>query len=60
MGWEKWVLAAMLIAMLVYLIPRAKVMMQNTRKGSSSEWGGFFMLIGAVTLFVIFLIMMVR
>ena len=60
MGWEKWVMAAMLLAMVVYLFPRAKAMMQNTRKGTSSEWIGFFMVIGAVALFIGLLIMMVR
>ena len=60
MGWEKWVMAAMILAMVVYLFPRAKTMLANTRKGTSSEWGGFFMVIGVVTLFIVFLIMMVR
>lgn len=60
MDWMKWVSAGILLLMLIYLFPRAKYMLQNSPKGSSSQWANFLFVIGAVTLFIILLIMMVR
>ena len=60
MDWAKWITAGMLLMMIIYIFPRAKQMLKETRKGSSKEWTGFAMAIGVVTLFIVFLIMSVR
>ncbi|MGD8570039.1 MAG: hypothetical protein PVJ39_18275 [Gammaproteobacteria bacterium] len=60
MEWAKWISAGILLMMLIFLFPRAKYMLQNSPKGSSSEWMNFMFLIGAVTLFIVLLVMMVR
>lgn len=60
MDWMKWITAALLLMMIIYIFPRAKYMLQNSPKGKSHEWAGFAMIIGVVVLFIIFLIMSVR
>jgi len=60
MGWGKWITAGLLLMMLIYLFPRAKYMLQNTRKGTQQEWLNFMLLIGGVALFVLLLVMSVR
>ena len=60
MDWTKWITAGLLLMMLIFLFPRAKYMLQNSPKGSSSDWTGFLFLIGLVTLFIVFLVMLVR
>lgn len=54
--WMKIGSAVLLVAMLVYLIPRAKAMLQDTPKGSSQEWMGAIIPLGLVLLFVLALI----
>ena len=46
-------------AMLIYLFPRAKHAVQNSRKAESGEWLNFALLMGGVVLFVIVLIALV-
>ena len=60
MDWYKWISAALLLMMIIYIFPRAKYMLQNSPKGKSHEWMGFAAIIGVVTLFIVFLIMSVR
>jgi hypothetical protein len=60
MGWEKWVTAGILLAMAIFLFPRAKYMMKESPKGSSSDWRGFLLLLGGVALFVVLLVLMVK
>ena len=60
MDWTKWITAGLLVMMIIYIFPRAKQMLSNSPKGSNQDWMGFAFVIGLVTLFVIFLIMMVR
>lgn len=60
MGWERWVTAGILLAMVIYLFPRAKSMMKNSPKGSSSDWRSFLLLILGVGLFIVVLVMMVK
>ena len=57
--WVKIGSALFLGAMLVYLFPRAKHVVENTPKGSASDWMGFVVPIAAVVLFVILLIALV-
>ena len=60
MDWTKWITAGLLLMMIIYISPRAKYMMKNSPKGSSQDWMGFAFVIGMVTLFIVFLIMIVR
>ena len=60
MDWTKWITACLLLMMIIYIFPRAKYMMKNSPKGSSQDWMGFAFVIGMVTLFIVFLIMIVR
>jgi len=60
MDWMKILSAVFLGIMLVFLIPRAKQMLQNSPKGSSDDWKGFIIPILLVVGFVILLIMSVR
>lgn len=50
--WMKIGSAILLGAMLVYLFPRAKQMLQQSPEGSSDDWRSFIVLIVAVGLFV--------
>jgi cytosine/uracil/thiamine/allantoin permease len=60
MDWYKWISAALLLMMIIYIFPRAKHMLKNSPKGETHEWMGFAAIIGVVTLFIVFLIMSVR
>ena len=60
MDWTKWITAALLLMMIIYIFPRAKHMLKNSPKGKNHEWMGFAAIIGVVTLFIVFLIMSVR
>ena len=60
MDWTKWITAGLLLMMIIYIFPRAKYMLKNSPKGSSQDWMGFAFVIGMVTLFIVFLIMIVR
>jgi len=59
MDWMKigWALA--LIAMLVYLLPRAKHMLTNSPKAGEGDWGAVLVPLALVVGFVILLIMAV-
>ena len=58
MDWTSivWIIAIGL--MIVWLLPRAKHMAQNSPKGSASDWMSFIVPIIGVVLFVIVLIML--
>jgi len=60
MDWTKWITAGLLLMMIIYIFPRAKYMMKNSPKGNSQDWMGFVFVIGIITLFIVFLIMIVR
>jgi len=57
--WMKIITAILLIAMLVFLFPRAKSMLQNSPKGTSQQWLHFVVIIAIVALFVFFLVSIV-
>lgn len=59
MDWVKIGSAIFLAAMLIYLFPRAKHVIQNSPKGSSGDWMGFVLPMVGVVLFVILLIALV-
>ena len=47
--------AALLIAMLIFLIPKAKNIYSNTRKGTASEWLNFALITCGVFFFILIL-----
>ncbi len=57
--WMKIGTAVLLVTMLVVLIPRAKQMMTESPKGSTSQWVSFLIPIGLVVLFVLLLMQLV-
>ncbi|MCP4995980.1 MAG: hypothetical protein GY934_19705 [Gammaproteobacteria bacterium] len=59
MDWMKIGAAALLIMMIVFIWPRARHMMSETRKAEPGEWQSAILPILAVVGFVILLIMMV-
>ena len=59
MDWTKWITAGLLVMMAVYLFPRAKHMLKESPKGSSSDWQGFVLVIIVVALFVVLLVKLV-
>lgn len=48
-----------LVAMLLFLLPRMKSAIQNSRKGSSAEWLNVAMIFAAVAIFVFILVKLV-
>ena len=59
MDWMKIGSAILLGAMIVYLWPRAKQMMKESRKAEAGEWRSVLLPILAVAGFVVLLVMMV-
>jgi hypothetical protein len=59
MDWVKIGSALFLLAMVIWLFPRAKEVVKNSPKGTSKDWLGFLVPIAAVILFVIVLISLV-
>ncbi len=59
MDWVKIGSALFLAAMLIFLFPRAKHAVQNSPKGSASDWMGFVLPMAEVVLFIIVLIALV-
>ena len=59
MDWLKIGSALFLIAMIIFLFPRAKQVIENTPKGSMKDWMGYIVPMLAVILFIILLITLV-
>lgn len=59
MDWSKWITAGLLLMMIIYLFPRAKHMLQNSPKGSTSEWQVFAVIVVVIGLFIFLLTKMV-
>lgn len=59
MDWMKILSAIALGLMIIYLLPRAKQMMQMSAEVENKDWMGFLIPIAAVVMFVIFLVSMV-
>ena len=57
--WMKIGSAVLLVAMLAILIPRARQMMTQSPKGSTSQWVSFLSPVGIVVLFVLLLMQLV-
>lgn len=60
MDWTKIGTALLLGAMLIFIFPRMRHALQNSRKGSRQEWISALLPILAVAGFVILLILMVK
>ncbi|MCP4471259.1 MAG: hypothetical protein GY815_11330 [Gammaproteobacteria bacterium] len=59
MDWLKIGSALFMLAMVIYLFPRAKHAVQNSPKGSLKDWMGYVLPMAAVVLFIIVLIALV-
>lgn len=59
MDWMQIVAALALVMFIVFLFPRARYMLENSPKGSSSDWMGFLIPVIAIILFVMLLIQLV-
>ncbi|MDH3632980.1 MAG: hypothetical protein OER98_17825 [Gammaproteobacteria bacterium] len=59
MDWLKIGSALFLLAMIIFLFPRAKHAIENSPKGSMQDWMGYILPMAAVILFVILLIALV-
>ena len=59
MDWLTITSAILVGFMLVMLLPHARRMMKQSRKGTSADWMGVLIPLGAVVLFVIFLMALV-
>ena len=60
MDWVKILSAVLIIGWIIYMWPRAKHWLQNSPKAQAGDWQAALLPIGAVVLFVIVLIMLVR
>ena len=58
--WMKIGSALLIGAMLVFLLPRAKQMMQNSPKASEGDWKAVLIPLLLLVLFILFLITIVR
>ena len=59
MDWVKIGSALFMLAMVIYLFPRAKHAVQNSPKGTIKDWMGYVLPMAAVVLFIIVLIALV-
>jgi hypothetical protein len=59
MDWLKIASAVALVAMFFFILPSARNMVKNSRKGSISDWMGFVVPMVVVVLFIVVLISMV-
>ncbi|MCH8105085.1 MAG: hypothetical protein IIC58_06250 [Proteobacteria bacterium] len=59
MDWLKIGSGILLVAMFFFILPSAKRMVQNSPKGSISDWMGYIVPIGVIALFVVLLIALV-
>ncbi len=59
MDWMKIVSALALLMFVAFLFPRARDMMKNSPKGTSSDWMSFAIPIVVIVLFIMLLIQLV-
>ena len=60
MDWVKILSAVLIIGWIIFIWPRAKHWLKNSPKAQAGDWQAALLPIGAVVLFVIVLIMLVR
>ena len=59
MDWLKIGSALFLVAMIIFLFPRARQVIENSPKGSMKDWMGYIVPMAVVILFIILLIALV-
>ena len=59
MDWIQIGSAVFMLAMIIFLFPRAKQAIQNSPKGSAQDWLGYIVPMAAVALFIVLLIALV-
>ena len=59
MDWQKLIAAGLLLMMVIYLFPRAKYMLKESPAGSSKDWLNVLVIMGAIALFIVFLVSLV-
>lgn len=59
MDWVQIGSALFMLAMVLFLFPRAKRAIENSPKGSASDWMGYILPMAAVALFIVLLIALV-
>jgi len=59
-NWMKILAAIGLGAMIIYLLPRARAMIEASAQAENKDWKGFLLPLAGVILFVIFLVAIVR
>ncbi len=59
MDWVQIGSALFMLAMVIFLFPRAKAAIENSPKGSARDWMGYILPMAAVALFIILLIALV-
>jgi len=59
MDWMKILSAIALVAMIVFIFPRAKMMMKHSPKAQKGDWQSFLLPMVAVVLFIVLLVTMV-
>ena len=59
MDWVQIGSALFMLAMIIFLFPRAKQAIQNSPKGNAQDWLGYVIPMAAVALFIILLIALV-
>jgi len=56
MDWMKIISAIAMVLMILYLLPRAKQMMQMSAEAENKDWMGVLIPIAGVVLFIVFLV----
>ena len=59
MDWVQIGSALFMLAMIIFLFPRAKAAIQNSPKGSAGDWMGYILPMVAIALFIVLLIALV-
>ncbi len=59
LNWVQILSALFMLAMVIYLFPRAKHAIENSPKGSMKDWMGYVLPMAAVALFIVLLIALV-
>jgi len=59
MDWIKIGSALFILAMIIFLFPRAKHAIENSPKGSVKDWMGYILPMAAIALFILVLITLV-
>ncbi len=58
--WEKILLGVLVLVVVLWFRPGIKAALQRSREAENKDWKGVLLPIGAVVLFVLLLIMLVR